>query len=271
MFEEPSKTAPVGLRLCCLVLPLLLTQCGDSNDHSPGPGAGGADHAGAGNLAGQSGSTDALGGSTNIGGASAGNGGSTAGSTNAGLGGDTLGNSGTGAAAGAGGEAAGAAGSGECGIQLTSYASPSAAHVAVCSAISYPMNPPVYGDHYPVWAAYKSYSFPVPLGFLVHNLEHGAIVLLYNCPEGCAEEVASAQALIDSLPADPRCVEVAHQVVMSPDPSLPTRWGAVAWGHSLASDCFAPAAFSAFYTANLAHGSEDLCGNGADLSADICQ
>ena len=65
-------------------------------------------------------------------------------------------------------------------------------------------------------------------------MEHGAVVVLYNCPEGCAAEVAAAQTFIDALPADPRCTDdVKHQVVMSPDPSLPSRWAAVAWGHSL--------------------------------------
>jgi len=102
----------------------------------------------------------------------------------AGLGGQSL--------AGTGGAGASLAGSSACSAELLTFSSPSAQPVTVCSAITYPMNPPVYGEHYPVWAAYKSYSFPVPLGFLVHDLEHGAVELLYNCPEGCADEVATA-------------------------------------------------------------------------------
>ena len=133
------------------------------------------------------------------------------------------------------------------------------------------MNPPVYGDHYPVWAAYKSYTFPVPLGFLVHGLEHGAVELLYNCPQGCAEEVALAQAFLDALPMDPRCTpEVKHQTILTPDPTLPKRWAAVAWGHSLTSNCFDSAAFQSFYDANVGHGPEDICSDGADLTSDVC-
>ena len=52
------------------------------------------------------------------------------------------------------------------------------------------MSPPVFGDHYPTWAAFQTYEYPVPLGYLVHSLEHGAVVVFYDCPEGCAEEVA---------------------------------------------------------------------------------
>jgi len=155
---------------------------------------------------------------------------------------------------------------------LTSYSSPSALHVDVCSVINYPMNPPVYGDHYPVWAAYKTYTFPVPLGFLVHDLEHGAVVYFYNCADGCAAEVASAQAMIDALPVDPRCVDpVKHQVILVPDPALPTRWAAVSWGHSLTANCFMAPDFRAFYEANFGHGGEDSCADGTDLAPDVCQ
>jgi hypothetical protein len=173
---------------------------------------------------------------------------------------------------GAGGVLTGAAGSADCGVESTTYTNPTAQHVSVCSVIDYPMNPPVYGDHYPYWAAYKSYSFPVPLGFLVHDLEHGAVVLLYHCADGCADEVAAAQAFIDALPVDPRCTDpVKHQVILSPDPTLPTRWAAIAWGHSLTTDCFNASVFRTFYDENLGHGGEDLCADGMDLAADACQ
>ena len=290
MLERQPKRAPIGFAWCGLALPLLLlTHCGNAGDGGSLPGAGASGSSGAnaqgaaaGELAGAhsvsgaggaSASASGAGGSAQngLGGASvAGKPGTDAGA-GAGAGGQPAAGTGGQPAAGTAGQPTGAAGGGPCGVELTSFTSPSAAHVAVCSPISYPMNPPVYGDHYPVWAAYKSYSFAVPLGFLVHNLEHGAVVMLYNCPAGCSDEVAAAQAFIDALPADPRCADdVKHQIVMTPDPSLPKRWGAVAWGHSLTTDCFAPEAFRAFYDANVGHGSEDICGNGADLAADAC-
>jgi len=279
MFEERPHGSRTRWTLAGLALPLLLARCADAGDGGAvlAGGAGGTPVA-------QSGSAGALAGAGEMGGAPTGGGGaadstqdagrggdSTAGAAEGGAGGELLGAAGAGAGAGAGGELLGAAGNRECDVQLESFTNPSAAHVSVCSLISYPMNPPVYGDHYPVWAAYKSYPFAVPLGFLVHDLEHGAIVLLYNCPEGCADEVAAAQGSIDALPADPRCTDdVKHQVVMSPDPSLPTRWAAISWGHSLSAACFLPSAFRTFYDANLAHGGEDTCANGEDIGADAC-
>ena len=101
-------------------------------------------------------------------------------------------------------------------------------HVPVCSVVDYLTNPPSSGNHYPIWAAYKTYTEPVPLGFVVHDLEHGAIVLTYNCAIGdgggdeCDTEVRAAQQMIDGLPADPECVElgegVARRTVMTPIP-----------------------------------------------------
>jgi len=244
--------------LCALfgfTAPLLLAHCGDTSGNADVQAGG----------AGQSGTMNA--GATNAG---ATNGGSAGGVGEAGSGGTSVAGAPS-ADAGTGGASAGTAGGSACLEEQLTFSSPYAQHVAVCSMITYPMNPPVYGDHYPVWAAYKSYSFPVPLGFLVHNLEHGAVELLYNCPQGCADEVALAQTFLDALPMDPRCTpEVKHQTILSPDPTLPSRWAVVAWGHSLTSDCFDRAAFQIFYDANVAHGPEDICSDGADLTSDTC-
>jgi hypothetical protein len=110
-------------------------------------------------------------------------------------------------------------------------------HVDVCSYVEYFTKPPSSGDHYPIWAAYKTYTTAIPEGFFVHNLEHGAIVLTYNCPNGCAADVAAAQAMIDALPADPDCAAqgstVRRRTLMTPDPSLDVPFAASAWGWTL--------------------------------------
>jgi len=273
MIEQRRMSARFGFVLCALLLLPLLTECGSAGD-SPATSV-----AGASGVAGQGGASfigGGSGGSAETGAAGTPEMGGAAGAPAVGgaAGEPTAGSPAT--DAGAGGALAAAAGAGgasaNCNVELTDYSSPSAAHVSLCSVIDYPMNPPVYGDHYPVWAAYRSYSMPIPLGFLVHNLEHGAVVLLYNCADGCASEVAEAQAFIDALPADPRCTEaVKHQVILSPDPTLPTRWGAIAWGHSLAAECFGAPALRTFYEQNVAHGGEDICADGEDLSAGACQ
>lgn len=282
MFEQRQRNvgarAALGMAVLALALPFLLTECGGSGVSGAGVTAvaGGSGAAGTSGAAAQSGADFGAGSGGLLQAADSGaSAASEAGAAGARAPDELGGSSGAGAPAtegGTGGALGGAAGGGECDVHLSSYSSPTAQHVDVCSVITYPMNPPVYGDHYPVWAAYKTYTFPVPLGFLVHDLEHGAVVFLYNCTDGCANEVAAAQSLIDALPVDPRCVDpVKHQVILVPDPTLPTRWAAASWGHSLTASCFTAPAFRAFYDANLGHGGEDLCADGTDLAPDVCQ
>jgi hypothetical protein len=160
---------------------------------------------------------------------------------------------------------------GKCHAVETSFENGSRSHVAPCSEVDYPMSPPVFGDHYPVWAAYQTYEYPVPLGFLVHDLEHGAVVLFYDCPDGCAEEVAEVQSFIDALPADPRCTpDVEHQVILVPQPALGSRFAASAWGYSLTADCFDAPLFQKFYDDHHGKGPEDLCNQGEVLGPNAC-
>jgi hypothetical protein len=146
-------------------------------------------------------------------------------------------------------------------------------HVPVCSRVSYFTNPPSSGNHYPVWAAYKSYASPVPRGFYVHDLEHGAIVLTYNCPNGCDADVAAAQAMIDALPTDADCAAarsaVRVRMVMTPDPELDVPFAASAWGWTLRAKCFDPDVFGAFVAAHRGMGRENVCGDGQDLSTGV--
>jgi hypothetical protein len=145
----------------------------------------------------------------------------------------------------------------------------SAIHQLQCSDIPYSTNPPSGGDHYGVWAAFQSYDTPVRPGFLVHALEHGAIVFWYNCPEGCADEVAEVETFIDALPEDPLCepFAAARRAVLAPYPELGSRWAASAWGFALTADCFDADEFDAFYEQHTGQGPEALCNDGqADVA-----
>ncbi len=207
------------------------------------------------------------GGAASVGGNSAsasdatGSGGTEAG----GAGGSSAGDSG----AAASGGLAGAAGADErCSVVVESHTLDAGIHVTECSHIDYSTNPPSSGMHYPVWAAYQAYDFPVPRGYWVHGLEHGAIVITYNCPDGCPDEVAEVEAFIQTLPIDPRCIRdgLDRQVILTPDPLLDTRWAMSSWGYTLRAACVDEAAFGEFYEAHVAQGPEDICGGGLALS-----
>jgi hypothetical protein len=140
----------------------------------------------------------------------------------------------------------------------------SAIHQTQCSDLTYTTNPPSGGDHYLVWAAFQSYDVPVRPGFLVHALEHGAVVFWYNCPEGCADEVATVQGFISDLPEDPLCDGAAapRRAVLVPYPELGSRWAASAWGHALTADCFDEDAFGEFYSTHVGQAPENFCNDG---------
>jgi Protein of unknown function (DUF3105) len=159
---------------------------------------------------------------------------------------------------------------GSCGAVTQQHAIEGATHVDLCSYVDYHTLPPSSGDHYPYWAAYMTYDQPVPEGYWVHNLEHGTIVLSYNCGEaGCADDIAAAQQMMDQFPTDSLCTEqgqgVTHRLVMTPDPRLDVRFAASAWGWTLRANCFDPAPFLAFATAHYGQGPEVLCENGEDV------
>lgn len=142
-------------------------------------------------------------------------------------------------------------------------------HIPCTSATNYQTMPPSSGNHYGCWPQYRTFALPVPWGNLVHALEHGGVVIVYNCGDaGCPDEVARAQAFIDALPTDPDCAP-DHRVILAPDPTLDVRWGATAWTWTLRADCFDPTAFGQFYADHYGHGREVVCGGGAPY-ANLC-
>jgi hypothetical protein len=103
--------------------------------------------------------------------------------------------------------------------------------------IAYGDNPPMGGDHASCWSKFGVHTSAVPEARWVHNLEHGAVVFLYNCPDGCEAEVTQLEAL-----ARGRAF-----ALVTPNARLPTRFAAVAWGVRLLSECLDRDAFAEFY------------------------
>jgi len=160
----------------------------------------------------------------------------------------------------------------QCEVVEAEQVPASAAHEVGCPDLAYDTDPPSGGPHYQDWAAFQTYTFPVPHGFLVHSLEHGAIVFWYNCPEGCAAEVARAQAVLDAQPVDPLCSGrgTNRRAILTPSPTLGSRWAASSWGWTLTADCFDESAFGAFYAAHYAQGPENFCSPGVVVTPALC-
>lgn len=137
-----------------------------------------------------------------------------------------------------------------------------ATHVPECSKVSYVSNPPSSGNHYFPYPAFGVYDSALPRGYWVHSLEHGSVVITYNCPNGCAEDLARAKDFVKTAPRDPSCIQsgsLAPRIILTPDPLLDTVWAASSWGYTLRADCFDAQTFGAFYEAHVGHTYEDIC------------
>src|SRR4051812_30148791 len=65
---------------------------------------------------------------------------------------------------------------GACAVEVAARPLEPAMHVETCSKVTHHTVPPSSGMHYPTWPVFRVYKKPVPWGFLVHGLEHGAVV-----------------------------------------------------------------------------------------------
>jgi hypothetical protein len=89
--------------------------------------------------------------------------------------------------------------------------------------------PPIGGPHCPVWTNCRVWDMAQPRCEYIHNLEHGHMVLAYNCPSGCADVVSALTAYWMGRP-DPK------RILVTPEPLLKSKVAAMVWGWGWAGD-----------------------------------
>ncbi len=115
---------------------------------------------------------------------------------------------------------------------------------------------PASGNHWGAWAPWnRVYDKPVKRGFLLHNLEHGGLVLSYKC--NSATESAACQSARDSLVGLANALGTGRLIV-TPDPTQPTMFAVRAWRYAYTSDCLDPQSAAAFAVERFRHGREDI-------------
>jgi hypothetical protein len=122
-------------------------------------------------------------------------------------------------------------------------------------ALDYADPPPSGGDHNPCWAPWGVHTEEVPDENWVHNLEHGGVVFLYNCPEGCPEEVATLTRLVESL-------EV--WALLTPYSELGVPFAAVSWEHRLLLQCVDEDVLDQWFLDHVNRGPESSYGDPSD-------
>jgi hypothetical protein len=112
-----------------------------------------------------------------------------------------------------------------------------AAHAEQDTPITYRSRPPTSGTHYPTWVQNYGVLDPAPpTGNWVHNLEHGAVVILYNCPSACPELVQQLKDLYPTLPLGRNSRGGRPRVLIVPYADMDTKIAAVAWQWLLQQD-----------------------------------
>ncbi|MEO8898256.1 MAG: DUF3105 domain-containing protein [Candidatus Dormibacter sp.] len=124
-------------------------------------------------------------------------------------------------------------------------------HVDPPTKITYLHDPPTSGCHYNLGAGKAPlspglYDTPVSPEYWVHNLEHGYVVVLYNCPAGCAGDVATLRAWYGGLANDP-LLSTEKKVLVLPETTMATRFAVVSWDWYLALDRLDLSRVQAFY------------------------
>lgn len=147
----------------------------------------------------------------------------------------------------------------ECRAAIREVPSEGWDHYVEGTPLPYESNPPASGPHYPQWARYQRHEEAVPRGYWVHNVEHGAIVLLHR-PDVSAATLAELVSFYEGIAADSAC---GHpRALLTPDPQLPRAVAAVAADFVLEADCVPVQALTDFVAARRGRGPENVCSDG---------
>lgn len=90
---------------------------------------------------------------------------------------------------------------------------------------SYNSNPPTSGSHDKVWTKAKIYDESQGDGHVVHSLEHGYIVISYNCDKNL-QECQDLKNQLSDLAKEKR----VWKLIIVPRPNLDARIALTAWG-----------------------------------------
>ncbi len=116
--------------------------------------------------------------------------------------------------------------------------------------VEYDTRPPAGGPHDPCWVPWTIYDHAIPTERWVHNLEHGGVALLYDCPDGCDADIATLTAFVQAQPAG--------RTLLLPYAEMDSRFAAVAWGARLTSACVDTATLQQFFDGAVARAPENL-------------
>jgi uncharacterized protein DUF3105 len=110
-------------------------------------------------------------------------------------------------------------------------------HVPEGTVVNYMHNPPTSGCHYSLGfgkapigpGVYGPSNTKLTPGYWVHNLEHGYIVVSYNCPTGCDSDLQALSAWYRALPPDPAGHVSYAKFIAVPYTAQKDKWDVESW------------------------------------------
>jgi len=128
-------------------------------------------------------------------------------------------------------------------------------HIPEGQRVKYNSNPPTSGAHYQVPASWGIYSGEVPVDErLVHNLEHGGVIISYKLELLGNDELEKLKAQVRSLS------NINPRIILVPRANLDSPIALTAWGYLEKLDKYEPSVIKTFYDHHIARGPE--CQNG---------
>jgi hypothetical protein len=101
--------------------------------------------------------------------------------------------------------------------------------------VPYNSTPPTSGPHWNIGgeapAAWGIYEIPLPNEVQVHNLEHGGVMIQYNCTD-CPELKQQIEDFYNRYVPNHRIplFPASSKIIVAPYPDMPTRVALTAWG-----------------------------------------
>ena len=100
---------------------------------------------------------------------------------------------------------------------------PTRSHVPEGVSVTYNTTPPTSGDHWDWWARCGFYPDGMPDERIVHNLEHGNIIVSYNLPDQA--QVQQLRAFMDNFELAPAWAVTRYYDQIPPNTVALSAWG----------------------------------------------
>lgn len=120
-------------------------------------------------------------------------------------------------------------------------------HVPEGTQITYNSNPPSSGSHYGITQHAGVYDKPPADGYLVHSLEHGAVILWYNPKQLSKDQVEQLKNIFN---------RTSGKGIMTPRESMDVSVAVSSWGRVLKLKTIDEKQIKAFFDTNINRGPE---------------